>query len=461
VRIQAFGKSDVGRVRTNNEDSIGLLPENPAGELPHNNVFLVADGMGGQAAGEVASRLTVETVLDAYRNAPDDGGSADPGEAALYLEQTLIAANHRILDAVEKDSSLDGMGATVVAAHLENGAIYVAHAGDSRCYRFRGDQLERLTRDHSVVQELVDAGKIEEDEMITHPRRNVVLRAMGTEADLEFELSAFEVEEGDLFLFCSDGLCGAVTDKAIGEVFVRHPRPKDLEPLCDDFITLANETDGSDNVSVVLLKVQGSSGSIVPGGATAGLVALFVGVVAVLALGMWWLSADPGVGASRLEDPVAQNARNPAVVHVGDYGPQTEAVLERDRLVSQGFESFIVVGRDSVGPRHRLFVEGGSNLQAAAKMVKLLRDAGHESDLVPVEFPYALQVEGVYRSRSDAIVLRDRLQEAGFFPYLTNAMTDSGLTSRVLIGVFTDSKEADGLGREVAERGWRSEVVYR
>lgn len=461
MRIKACGKTDVGRVRKNNEDSIGMFPDNPTGQLPHNNVFIVADGMGGQAAGEVASRLTVETVIDAYRNAEKVGSSTDQNRAALYLEEALAEANRRILEEVKRDSNLEGMGATAVAAHLENGAIYLAHAGDSRCYRVRNEQIERLTRDHSVVQELYDAGRIEQDEMITHPQRNVVLRAMGTEEDLEFELAAFEVEVGDLFLFCSDGLCGAVSDTAIQEVVLRHGKSDDLDALCDDLIALANDTDGADNVSVILVKMLDGRGLL--GGKTWGAVAgVLLAFAAVLALRGWWQAADSqATGNRRIEAEIVGESRNPAVVYMGDFSDRREAILERDKLVRRGFQGFIVMGHLEGNPRYHLFVEGGSDLAAARKVVGFLQQVGYRSRLVPIAFPYALQVGDAFRSRSDAVALRDRLLEAGFFPYLADSATDSGLTSKVLLGVFARPEEANALSQQVADRGWQNQVVYR
>ena len=461
MRIKACGKTDVGRVRKNNEDSIGMFPENPTGQLPHNNVFIVADGMGGQAAGEVASRLAVEMVVGAYRNAEKVGSSTDQNRAALYLEEALVAANLRILEEVKKDSSLEGMGATAVAAHLENGAIYLAHAGDSRCYRIRDGQLDRLTRDHSIVQELYDAGRIEQDEMITHPKRNVVLRAMGADADLEFELAAFEAEVGDIFLFCTDGLSGAVTDAAIQEVFLRHGASDDLDALCDDLIALANDTDGADNVSVILVKLLDGKG--LPGGKAWGAVAgVFLAFAVVLALRGWWQAADSqATGNGRIAAETVGESRNPAVVYMGDFSDRREAILERDTLVRRGFQGFIVMGHLEGNPRYHLFVEGGSDLAAASKVVRFLQQAGYRSRLVPIAFPYALQVGNAFRSRSDAVALRDRLLEAGFFPYLADSATDSGLTSTVLIGLFARPDEANALSQQVADLGWHNQVVYR
>src|SRR3954447_7846934 len=190
--------SEIGLVRKNNQDSGYASP----------NLLLVADGMGGAAAGDLASAVAVHTIrqIDAPTPAP---------QMLDALTRALHQANDRIADLVESDYSLDGMGTTVTGALFDGHELGLAHIGDSRAYLLREGKLERLTHDHSWVQSLVDDGKISEEEASVHPHRSLLLRVLNGHVSSEPDLQLVPVREGDRLLFCSDGLCGLVDDDDI------------------------------------------------------------------------------------------------------------------------------------------------------------------------------------------------------------------------------------------------------
>jgi protein phosphatase len=225
-------RTDVGSVREGNEDA--YLNEAP--------VFVVADGMGGANAGEVASGA----VIDEFRSALDAGTLPDT------LIETIQEANTRIYAMAKEDRTREGMGTTVTAAVLDDGELTLAHVGDSRAYRLRGGELTQITEDHSLVAGLVRLGKLTQEEAEVHPQRSVILRAVGVEPKVEVDLSRHPLEDGDVFLLCSDGLSGMVRDEVIAETL----RSVDnLEDAADMLIDLANASGGRDNITAVLFRV--------------------------------------------------------------------------------------------------------------------------------------------------------------------------------------------------------------
>lgn len=227
--------SDVGRQRQGNEDS--LFVQSP--------LFVVADGMGGAQAGEVASELAVE----AFR----DGLPAGSPEAGLV--QTINVANVRINDAARADRQRQGMGTTCTAAYVSPGEVVLAHVGDSRCYLLRDGELTRLTRDHSLVGELMDRGKLTEEEAEVHPQRSVITRALGIEADLLVDTERIHGRTGDVFLICSDGLTSMVREAKLVEL-LRRGEDGPLPDLGRALIAAANEAGGRDNITVVLFRLE-------------------------------------------------------------------------------------------------------------------------------------------------------------------------------------------------------------
>jgi protein phosphatase len=225
--------SDVGRQREGNEDSMLVQPP----------LFVVADGMGGAQAGEVASGLAVEALADV---------PAEPANAEDALVEAITEANRRIHDKAQDDRDLAGMGTTLTATLVHDGKVTIGHVGDSRAYRWRGDEFAQLTDDHSLVAELERHGKLTAAEARVHPQRSMILRALGIGADVEVDTYCFEGAEDDVFLLCSDGLAGVVHDEVMAEVL----RSADsLEVAVQELIDLANLSGGPDNITTVLFRL--------------------------------------------------------------------------------------------------------------------------------------------------------------------------------------------------------------
>lgn len=225
--------------RKKNEDSFYVPPE---GARP---IVIVADGMGGHIAGEVASKTAVAKVVDFVEKAP--GGTS----SIVLLRQAASEANKAVYEYAMKDNSLLGMGTTLVMALLTPVKYTVAHIGDSRLYHFDGAHIRRVTRDHSYVQELVSSGLITEEQAKVHPQRNIITRAVGTSRFEKADASAKSWKRGDVLLLCSDGLCGSVDDHEMEYVLRNN---NDLLECCDVLTQLALDNGSSDNITVVLVK---------------------------------------------------------------------------------------------------------------------------------------------------------------------------------------------------------------
>jgi protein phosphatase len=249
--IQAYGLTDVGRKRKHNEDAFALDVTE--------GLFIVADGMGGHAAGEVASKITVETIGEFIAATRQKEEATWPfkynHELDFNSNRLAVAiekANERVMAAVAAQPWLKGMGTTVVAGLLNEKILSLAHVGDSRAYLFRDGQLSRLTDDHSWVHEQVTAGILTEEEAKTHPLKNVVTRALGGGPSVAPDLQELIFSPGDRYLFCSDGLTTMVGDDEICDnaATVREP-----QPLCQKLVDLANEKGGVDNITVVVVDI--------------------------------------------------------------------------------------------------------------------------------------------------------------------------------------------------------------
>ena len=230
-----FHDSDLGRQRKGNEDNYYV----------RSPLFVVADGMGGAQAGEVASEIAVRQF---ERGLPD---GCEPGEA---LEALIQAANARIHEQARSDSKHAGMGTTTTAAYVTSDAVVVAHVGDSRCYLLRDGDLIRLTRDHSLVGELVARGKLTEEQAESHPQRSVITRALGPEPHVEVDVEVFPARSGDLFLLCSDGLTSMVHEPQLKQLLADRERP--LEQTGRTLIAAANDAGGRDNITVILFRIE-------------------------------------------------------------------------------------------------------------------------------------------------------------------------------------------------------------
>lgn len=221
-------------------------------------LFVVADGMGGHGHGDVASKLAVEAIrfqmeqsFLAWEEANSVAASAERSYAAI-LESAVKAAHQRVVGAVAEDQTLAGMGTTVIGLVVGNGAAVVAHVGDSRAYRLRDGQLELVTEDHTWVNEQVKAGYLSPDQARTHPLKSVVTRAVGGDHEVEVDVRELELEVGDLFMLCSDGLTTMLRDDEIREHLIASDS---LEARCQQLIAAANDHGGVDNITVVLLEV--------------------------------------------------------------------------------------------------------------------------------------------------------------------------------------------------------------
>ncbi len=229
-------RSETGK-RKKNEDSFYIPGE---GEIP---VVIVADGMGGHVAGEVASSKAIERIVDYIEGAP--GGAS----SITLLRQAMNDANRAVFDLAMTDDRYTGMGTTVVMALLEPDKYTVANIGDSRLYHFDGRKLRRVTKDHTYVQELVSAGLITEDQARTHPQRNLVTRAVGTSRFEKADAGVKSWKKGDILLLCSDGLCGSVTENEM-EMILR--TTGDRLACCDTLAGRALDNGSTDNITVVL-----------------------------------------------------------------------------------------------------------------------------------------------------------------------------------------------------------------
>ena len=250
MEVTAFGLTHVGRQRQHNEDS--FLVEQ--GE----KLFVVADGMGGHAAGEIASRIAVESVAEFIVHTVEDDGTWPHAYDEHFKRSTnrLIAAlklaNTRVVEAMKKDLRLRGMGTTIVGCLADNGIMSVAHVGDSRAYMVRDGKLSRITNDHSWVFEQVQAGMLTEAEAEKHPLRNVITRALGGSLSVVPDASEISCLPGDVYLLCSDGLTGMVPEDEILRLVTESD---DLNAVCQQLIDRANEHGGVDNITTILVRI--------------------------------------------------------------------------------------------------------------------------------------------------------------------------------------------------------------
>ena len=244
VAQDSFAKTDTGRQRRSNEDRV--FDQAP--------LFAVADGMGGARAGEVASTIVVDTFTESQ---------ALPGDGSIEerLATVVREANARIHELAQADAERAGMGTTVTAAYVGDDAVSFAHVGDSRAYRWRDGKLERLTTDHSLVEELKRRGRITEQEAEEHPQKSVITRALGPEAAVEVDTLTYPARPGDAFLLCSDGLTGMVPEDRIAEILAE---AGDLQEAGQSLIREANERGGRDNITVVLFRLEEVNGAADP-----------------------------------------------------------------------------------------------------------------------------------------------------------------------------------------------------
>jgi serine/threonine protein phosphatase PrpC len=255
VEIVSGGVTDVGRVRTNNEDSFRILE--PL------NLFILSDGMGGEAHGEVASALAVETIADYCAQPKEDSGVTLAGVApdnwsadTKRLQNAVSQANFKIYDSAQKNPEQRGMGATLTAAWLNGSKLSVAHVGDSRAYLLRNGALQQLTSDHSLVAEQVRRGILTPQQAEESEMQSVLLRALGAHPEVQVDVDETELFPRDVLLLCSDGLTRMVTEPEIAGTLQAETNPVSA---AQKLVDLANERGGLDNVTVIVARMQDES----------------------------------------------------------------------------------------------------------------------------------------------------------------------------------------------------------
>ena len=248
------GETNVGMKRSHNEDNFALIDEE--------KLFIVADGMGGHAAGEVASQMAIETVREFFKSTNDDPESTWPykmDKSRGYEENRLITgiklANLRIYESAQRDAKQRGMGTTLVALFAVEDGVYVGHVGDSRVYRIRDGNIEQVTEDHSLLNDYIKMKRLTPEEIANFPHKNVIVRALGMKDSVKVDLLLDAPKPGDVYLLCSDGLSGPVTDAEIQELTTS---TNELRTACAKLIERANANGGPDNVTVVMAKWIGA-----------------------------------------------------------------------------------------------------------------------------------------------------------------------------------------------------------
>ena len=240
---------DAGRARSNNEDSVATDPET--------SLAVLADGMGGYNAGEVASNMATSFICtELGRWLREASAQASDQDVRRAMDICVDNANRAIFNAANSNPQYAGMGTTLVVALFRDGRLLVGHVGDSRAYRLRAGRLQQITRDHSLLQEQIDAGLITPEQAAFSANKNLVTRAVGVEDTVLLETHQHDVQPGDVYLLCSDGLSDMLDDSTIAQILQSH---ESLETLCTSLIEAANDAGGKDNISVILVRVGGGT----------------------------------------------------------------------------------------------------------------------------------------------------------------------------------------------------------
>ncbi len=251
MKIRYAAKTDVGMKRTHNEDYFSLIEDE--------QLFLVADGMGGHASGEVASKMAAETIGEFYQRTREDEDATWPykmDRSLSYIENRLVCgiklANLRIFETSNRDIRYKGMGTTIVSCMVSGDKAYVGHVGDSRVYRIRAGAIQQITRDHSLLEDYKEAKPdMTEEEERNFPHKNVITRALGMRETVQVDIKAHQIQSGDLFILCSDGLSGMVPDE---QILYIASNAKSLERAVAELVDAANRSGGTDNVTTLLLQ---------------------------------------------------------------------------------------------------------------------------------------------------------------------------------------------------------------
>ncbi|MFC1654208.1 Stp1/IreP family PP2C-type Ser/Thr phosphatase [Myxococcota bacterium] len=252
MEITSAGETNVGVKRSRNEDNLLKMPEE--------NLFAVADGMGGHSSGEVASQIAVEGIANFFKATRQDEDITWPykmDKNRPYDENRFIMsvklANLRIFEASQREARYRGMGTTLAGVNFIGGDALVAHVGDSRVYRVRNEQMTQVTEDHSLLNDYIKAKKLTPDEIANFPHKNVIVRALGMKETVLVDLSRHTLQAGDVYISCSDGLSGMVTDEELLEITNTVP---DLQEAVTVMINKANEAGGVDNITVTMVRID-------------------------------------------------------------------------------------------------------------------------------------------------------------------------------------------------------------
>lgn len=240
--MKAYAMTDVGKKRTTNQDYVYASKE-AIGNLP--NLFIVADGMGGHRAGDLASRYTVETFIEDVKN-------SDEINPISIIESAIRTANRALMEKASESEEYEGMGTTLVVATVVDRSIYIANVGDSRLYLVN-NEIQQITRDHSLVEEMISLGELDKESARLHEKKNIITRAVGADADLIADFFEVEYSAGDIILMCSDGLSNMIEDKNIKNII---NEGTDLSDIAHKLIEVANNNGGKDNIAVVLVEPE-------------------------------------------------------------------------------------------------------------------------------------------------------------------------------------------------------------
>ncbi len=242
--LKSYSVTDIGRKRQLNQDYV-FSSSSPIGNMP--NLFIVADGMGGHKAGDYASRYTVETIEKEIKASFEKNPS-------IIIKKAIKTANKEIRQRAAEDPNLMGMGTTVVVATVIGKYLQVANVGDSRLYVINGSEIKQITRDHSLVEEMVRLGGIRREDARLHPDKNIITRAIGAKEEVDVDFFTIELRQGDTILMCSDGLTNMVEDQEIVRILHENRKDKTLVDTAQALIDAANENGGKDNIGIVLVK---------------------------------------------------------------------------------------------------------------------------------------------------------------------------------------------------------------
>lgn len=238
--------TDIGKIREVNQDSYYCCNKNDMA------LFIVADGMGGHKAGEIASKMAIDSIKKSFEDNSVlvKNGQILPTELII---RSLKNANVMILEKSKTDESCDGMGTTITLAYIYNNKIHIGHIGDSRAYLCRNNKLTQLTEDHSLVAELVKNGTISKEEAKFHPQKNIITRALGTDEDVDVDIIIKDIDKDDIYLLCTDGLTNMVNDDLIKNIILSS---NNVQHICERLVYTANEAGGIDNSTAIIIKIK-------------------------------------------------------------------------------------------------------------------------------------------------------------------------------------------------------------